>query len=178
MRKLLLFTSVLMLTNLSIAQSYGSGIGVKALSPGGGPFGGAGVNFKTFIGGGSALDMTFGGGTHHIAGQLLYEWQRETGWTSGLDWYIGLGGTLGGWSNSYYHSHSSDWHDDFPHDHNHKYEAGFFLGADAVIGLDFNLKPNTGIPVGISLEAGPSFGVINSGGFGINSALAVRYIIN
>lgn len=173
----MLFTSLLMLTTFSYAQSYGSGIGVKALSPGGGPFGGAGVNFKTFIGGGSALDLTVGGGNHHLTGQLLYEWQRETGWTNGMDWYIGVGGTLGLWSKDYYH----DWdHDDHKHkhNHNHKYESGFFFGADAVIGLDFNLKPNTGIPIGISLEAGPSVGIINSGGFGWNSALAVRYIIN
>lgn len=166
MKKLLLFTSIIMLTTFSYAQSYGSGIGVKALSPGGGPFGGAGVNFKTFIGGASALDMTFGGGSHHLAGQLLYEWQRETGWTGGLDWYVGLGGTLGGWSDSH------NWG-------NHKYySSGFFLGADAVIGLDFNFGPNTGIPVGISLEAGPSVGLINSRGFGWNSALAIRYILN
>lgn len=177
MKKLLLFTSIIMLATFSYAQSYGSGVGIKSLSPGGGPYGGIGVNFKTNIGGGSALDMTFGGGSHHLAGQLLYEWQRETGWTPGLDWYIGIGGTLGIWSKSYYY----DWDDDDYYKYkykNHKYQSGFFLGVDAVIGLDFNLEPNTGIPIGLSLEAGPSAGLVNSGGFGINSALAIRYIIN
>lgn len=165
MKKLLLFTSIIMFTSFSYAQSYKSGIGLKSLSAGGGPFGGAGVNFKTFIGGSSALDMTFGGGSNHLAGQLLYEWQRETGWASGLDWYVGLGGTLGVWSTSY------AWGDDYP------YSGGFFLGADAVIGLDFNLQPTVGIPIDLAVDFGPSVGVINSRGFGFNGSLAVRYII-
>lgn len=177
MRKILIFTSIIMLATFSHAQSYGSGIGVKALSPGGGPFGGAGINYKVFIGGGSALDITVGGASRHLTGQLLYEWQKETGWTSGLDWYIGLGGTLGIWSSNYYYDVDDDYwkHNKY---YKQKYKSGFFLGADLVVGLDFNLEPNTGVPIGISLEAGPSVGIVNSGGFGWNSALAVRYIIN
>lgn len=161
----MLFTSLLMLTTFSYAQSYGSAIGAKSITSGG-PFGGLGINFKTAIGGGSALDLTVGGGNNHFAAQLLYEWQRETGWTSGLDWYIGAGGTLGAWSDKYY------WNkDDY-------YDRGFFLTADVVFGLDFNIEPNTGVPLGFSLEAGPSIGAVNSRGFGINSAFAIRYIIN
>ena len=165
MKKLLLFVNILMLATLSYGQSYGSGIGLKSITSDG-PFGGFGINYKTAIGGGSALDLTVGGGSNHLAAQLLYEWQKETGWTNGLDWYIGVGGTLGAWSSKYY------WNDI------NYYDRGLFLAADAVIGLDFNLKPNTGVPIIISLEAGPSIGVINSRNFRINSALILRYIIN
>ena len=166
MKKLFLFAGIMMLTTISFGQSYGSGIGVKGLSSGGGPYSGAGVNYKVFIGGGNALDITVGGGDHHLAGQLLYEWQKETGWIGGLDWYLGIGGTLGVWDNNH------DWKS------NEYNDGGFFIGADAVIGLDFNLEPNTVVPIVISLEVGPSVGIINSRGFGWNSAFAVRYIIN
>src|SRR5690554_5429356 len=93
MRKILIFTSIIMLATFSHAQSYGSGIGVKALRTRGGPFGEDSINYKVLIGGSSSLDITVGGASRRLTGQVLYEWQKETGWTSGLDWYIGLGGT-------------------------------------------------------------------------------------
>ncbi|PKR81470.1 hypothetical protein CW751_05295 [Brumimicrobium salinarum] len=170
MKKTLLFlTALAMFTTYSYGQSYNSGIGVKGMNFGGGVLGGAGINYKTFIGGSNALDMTLGGGARHLSAQILYEWQRPTSVTDGLDWYIGAGGGLGIWSSRY------DWDDDY---YGGYYTSGFYLNATAVVGLDFNLNPNTGIPIGISLETGPSVGIINSRGFGWGGALAVRYIID
>lgn len=163
MKKLLFITGILLMSTFSFAQTYQHAIGLKGLSPHN-PFSGGGINFKTFIGGSNALDITLGGGNNHLTGQLLYEWQRPTGWTNGFDWYLGIGGTLGAWNNG------NHWHD-------HDYDDGFFLNADAVIGLDFNILPNTNIPLGFAVEAGPSIGIINSRSFGLSSAVAVRYII-
>ncbi|WP_417266194.1 hypothetical protein [Brumimicrobium sp.] len=169
MRKIAMLTSLLMLSFFSYGQTYQNAIGLKGMNAGGGPFGGGGVNFKTFIGGKNALEFTVGGGPYHISGQALYEWQNPTGWTNGFDWYLGVGPSLGVWGSS------DHWHYDDDHDY---YKKGFHLGVDGVIGLDFNIKPNTGVPLGFAVDTGPYIGLINSPYFGWGGSIAVRYIIN
>lgn len=159
--------SVVMFSLFSYGQTYQHAIGLKGMNVGGGAFGGAGVNFKTFIGGKNALEFTVGGGQFHISGQALYEWQNPTGWTEGFDWYIGLGGSLGAWSNAH------NWKNEY----GGYYSSGFNLGVDGVIGLDFNIEPNTGVPIGFAVDTGPYIGIINSRSFGWGAAFAVRYII-
>lgn len=168
LKRLLVLSLVSMLSLFSYGQTYKHAIGLKGMNVGGGALGGGGVNFKTFIGGKNALEFTVGGGPFHFAGQALYEWQNPTGWTDGFDWYIGLGGSLGAWSSSH------DWDDDIYDDH---YKSGFYLGADGVVGLDFNIEPNTGVPIGFAVDTGPYVGIINSRYFGWGGAFAVRYII-
>jgi len=170
MRNLAVFTSVMMLSLLSYGQTYQHAIGLKGMNVGGGVLGGGGINFKTFISEKNALEFTLGGGPYHITGQALYEWQNPTGWTEGLDWYLGAGVSLGSWGRSY------DWDDDDFKKHNY-YKRGFHLGIDGVIGLDFNIKPNTGVPMGFALSTGPYIGLINSPYFGWGASAAVRYII-
>lgn len=156
---------MMLLTSYSFGQSYKSAIGIKTLNAGGSGFFGAGVNLKLLLGGNNALDMSIGGGHRHIVGEIQYEWQKATGWTEGMDWYIGVGAGLGAWSTS-------------PKKHKHyHYTRGFFLGAIANIGLDFNIKPLTGVPLDFALETGPRIGIINSSVFGWGGAFALRYVI-
>lgn len=156
---------MMLLTNYSFGQSYKSAIGVKTLNAGGSGFFGAGLNFKFFMGGSNALDMSIGGGSNHLVGEIQYEWQNATGWADGLDWYIGVGANMGSWAKSYK-----------KHKHYH-YTRGFFLGGIANIGLDFNIKPLSGVPLDFALETGPRIGIINSSVFGWGGAFAIRFVI-
>src|SRR5690554_5055544 len=165
MRKIAMFTSLLMLSFFSYGQTYQNAIGLKGMNAGGGPFGGGGVNFKTFIGGKNALEFTVGGGPYHISGQALYEWQNPTGWTNGFDWYLGVGPSLGVWGKSHH------WHHDY-------YKKGVHLGVDGGIGLDFHIKPDAGVPFGFAVDTGPYIGLISSPYLGWRGPIAVRYIIS
>lgn len=174
-KNIAILTSALMLSLFSYGQTYKHAIGLKAMNVGGGPFGGGGINYKTFVGGKNAFDITLGGGPYHLTGQVLYEWQNPTGWTEGFDWYLGIGASLGAWGKSYDWD-DDDWDDDKFKKHNY-YKRGFHLGLDGVIGLDFNIEPNTGVPMGFSIDTGPYVGLINAPYFGWGASIAVRYII-
>ncbi|MDX1651227.1 MAG: hypothetical protein R3277_01970 [Brumimicrobium sp.] len=152
---------------IGFSQSYQTAIGVKGGGYGGGHLSGGGINFKHFLSGPNAIEATAGGGSNHFHLQVLYEWQKSTGWADGLDWYLGIGGTIGTWRTGYYHPV----HDDF------YYNSGFYLGANGVIGLDWNLEPALGVPIGLALDAGPSIGIINSRLWGWGGGFAIRYII-
>lgn len=166
MKKLILVLMSISLVTFGYSQSYTTAIGVKGGSSGGGGYGGGGLNLKHFIGGKNALEFTVGGGNNHIRGQVLYEWQNDIGEVSGLAWYLGVGGSVGLWSNP----HPKDNKIDF-------YDSGLYLGANGVIGLDWNLEPVIDVPIGLALDTGPYIGIINSRFFGWGGGFAIRYIL-
>lgn len=168
MRKISLLMVVLFISFLGYSQSYQTALGAKWGNVGGGFSYGYGLNIKHFFAGSNALEATVGLGRHHFNAQALYEWQKELDQSIGLDWYVGLGGTLGTWR--------GEW-DDHPV-FGDGYNRGFYLGANAVVGLDWNLERITSLPLGLALDVGPYLGVINSGYWGWNGAFAIRYIIN
>lgn len=145
------------------AQSYTTGVGLRGSSF---HAGSGGINLKHFISEQNALEITVGGGNNHLVGTLLYEWQRETGITPGLDWYVGAGGTVGSWSSSFVHP---------VHNNKSKYSSGFYLGGRGVIGLDYIIPD---IPIGVAFDLGPYIGIINSNSLGWGGAFAIRYILN
>lgn len=167
MNKIITFLIALSLTTIGFSQTYTTAIGLKGGGVGGGHLGGGGINLKHFIAGPNALELTVGGGSNHLRAQLLYEWQHSTDLTEGLDWYIGLGGTIGTWRKGYYH----------PVHHDYYYNSGLYLGANVVAGLDWNLEPAIGVPLGIAADVGPFFGLINTRLWGWGGAFAVRYIL-
>lgn len=154
----------LMMSVVAFGQSYTTAIGVKGGNSGS-YFGSGGLNLKHFIAGSNALEVTVGGGTNHLRAQVLYEWQKSTNF-DGLDWYVGVGGTVGTWGRDYIHPNGKWTHN-----------RGLYVGAVAVVGLDWNLDPVIGIPLNIALDAGPYVGIINSGNFGWGGAFALRYIL-
>lgn len=167
MKKILFLIAIIGTFSFGFSQSYTTAIGLKGGNAAGGAFGGGGINLKHFISGKNALEVTVGGGSNHLRGQLLYEWQNSTGIANGLDWYLGIGGSVGTWSNSYIH----------PND-KYSYNRGLYLGANGVVGLDWNLEGETGVPIGIALDVGPYIGIINSNRIGWGGAFALRYILN
>jgi hypothetical protein len=154
------------LTTIGFSQSYKTAIGLKGGSIGGLAFGGGGVNLKHFIGGKNALEFTVGGGSNHIRGQALYEWQNNINAVEGLGWYIGAGGTVGAWGNKHYHPVRDVY-----------YNNGLYLGANVVGGVDWSIEPLTGVPLDFAIDMGPYIGLINSNVFGWGGAFAVRYIL-
>ncbi|MEX1192259.1 MAG: hypothetical protein WED10_11900 [Brumimicrobium sp.] len=170
MKKLVIILMTMSLSAVGFSQTYEMAVGLKGNGlpgPVGRHYSGGGINFKHFIGGRNALEYTVGGGHEHLRAQVLYEWQHSTGITEGLDWYLGAGGTIGAWGNGYYHPSNDD---DY-------YDRGLYLGANGVIGLDWNIEPLTGVPIGFAVDSGPYIGIINSHAFGWGGAFAVRYII-
>ena len=165
MKSKLLLVSLLVLSFCynGHAQTYTTGVGLRGATfyPGSG-----GINLKHFISWQNALELTVGGGNNHLVGTLLYEWQRETGITPGLDWYVGAGGTVGSWRSSFVHP---------VHTNKTTYSSGFYLGGRAVIGLDYVIPD---IPIGVALDVGPYIGIINSNSLGWGGAFAIRYILN
>jgi hypothetical protein len=166
MRKIVLVVIGVFMLTFGFSQNHQMSIGLKGGNAAGGRLGGGGLNFKTFIGGNNALEFTVGGGSNHLRGSVMYEWQNSTGIADGLDWYIGIGGAVGTWNNTYVHPNGK-W----------TYNQGLYLGAVAAIGLDWNLDPLIGLPIDLAFDMGPYIGIINSVGFGWGGSGALRYVI-
>ncbi len=126
---------------------------------GGGDGVSAEISFQTFIGGNNRLEFDLGfendGYDDGFKFSLLYHWVGAIG--SGFYWYVGAGGSLGGWDEDHNHGH-----DDI--------DDGFFLDADGQLGVEYYFP----IPIQISLDLRPEFGLINDD-FDMNFGLGLRY---
>ncbi|MBC8046728.1 MAG: hypothetical protein H7Y00_08035, partial [Fimbriimonadaceae bacterium] len=90
-------------------------------------------------------------------GTLMYHWVKNI--DGGLNWYLGAGGSLGAW----------DVDNDKPgNDENH--DDGVFLDANAQLGIEYNFT----IPLQLSLDARPEFGLINDD-FDFGYGLGIRF---
>lgn len=156
-----LIAATLFIININ-AQTYTTAIGIKTGGYARAGFGG--LNLKHFISSENALEVTVGGGNNYWRAQVFFEWQKPTGWTENLDWYIGLGGGIGSWGSNYWGPNVND-----------KYSSGLFIIGSGVIGLDYTFP---GIPINIALDTGPHIGIINTRGFGWGGGLAIRYVLN
>lgn len=133
-------------------SSYKTALGVKVY-PGA-------ISVKHFIKANTALE-----GLGYISSDGfrltgLYELHNNLGNVEGLKWYIGGGGHLGIWSDT--------WKTNYP-----TREGGLAIGVDGVIGLDYKIKD---VPLNLSFDWQPSFNLIGynyfEGGWG---GLGIRY---
>ncbi len=147
-----LFFSHVHAQELNTGTDYKTALGVKVY-PGA-------VSVKHFIQPNTALE-----GLGYISSDGfrltgLYELHYNLGDVEGLKWYIGGGGHMGIWSDS--------WKTKYPNR-----EAGLAIGVDGVIGVDYKIK---GAPLNLSFDWQPSFNIIGynyfEGGWG---GLGVRY---
>lgn len=168
MKKLGVVVFVMICSLFASGQSYETAIGAKFGNVGGGLDGGPGLNIKHFFAGSNAIEATVGLGRYHFNAQAMYEWQHGLDESIGLDWYLGLGGTVGSWRGKWT-SHPVYGGD---------YSTGLYLGANGAIGLDWNLESVLNLPIDIALDIGPYFGIINSGAWGWGGGFAIRYILN
>lgn len=90
----------------------------------------------------------------------LYELHNNLGNVEGLKWYVGGGGHLGIWSES--------WKNRYPARNN-----GLAIGVDGILGVDYKIQ---GAPLNLSFDWQPSFNLIGynyfEGGWG---GLSIRY---
>lgn len=159
MKKWILGLSMMVgLVQFSYGQQYNTAIGFKGGYPGYGS-----LSIKHFLGGGSgAIEGNFGGGPHHLIVQGLFE--RNTNIEGGLDWYWGLGGHLGFWSNGYNYYHRK----------NDTYYNGTWGGVDGVLGLEYTFNQ---IPLNLAVDMGPTLQLFPYVGVGFGGALALRFAI-
>lgn len=120
----------------SSAQSYKNAIG--------GRFGAAnGVTFKTTLGGNKMVDIiaNFRSSNKHDYFRVtgLYEIYNPINNAAGLNWYYGIGGTVGSVKDR-----SKD-------------ESNLYLGVDGVLGLDYKFAD---APINISLDWKPTIGLV------------------
>lgn len=132
--------------------SYQTALGVK-MYPGA-------ISVKHFVAKGKAIE-----GLGYISEDGfrltgLYELHFPIARVEGLQWYVGGGGHIGIWSNS--------WKNRYP-----TRASGLAIGVDGVLGLDYKIK---GAPLNFSFDWQPSFNIIGynyfEGGWG---GLAIRY---
>jgi len=159
MKKLTVFIISLCATYLVHAQSPSDALGVRF---DGGDGIAAEISYQKFIGGNNRLEFDLGfdddGYYEGFKFSLLYHWVGEMG--SGFYWYVGAGGSIGGWSHH---------HDHGPFDDD-GYDEGFFLDADGQLGVEYEFP----IPLQISLDLRPEFGLINDD-FDARIGLGLRY---
>jgi hypothetical protein len=158
MKKLILAVFVSLAT-CSFGQQYSTAIGLK----GGYNFnGGASLNLKHFLGGSSAVEASLGGGSHHLWLQGLYE--KNSALSDGFEWYWGIGGDLGFWTNGYsYYSKKND-----------HYYSGVWGGLDGVLGIEYTFKE---FPLNLALDMGPTVRLFPYVGFGWSGGFAARFAI-
>lgn len=139
-------------STVSKAQSYDNAIG--------GRFGAAnGVTFKTTLGGNKMVDLIA-----NFRSKRDYSWFRFTGLyeiynpiseVDGLNWYYGVGGTIGSVKDKVFK------------------ESDLYLGADGVLGLDYKFDD---APINISLDWKPTIGLVPDTDFDASGiGLSLRY---
>ncbi|MET3114478.1 hypothetical protein AAKU52_002212 [Pedobacter sp. CG_S7] len=157
MKKIFTILSLIVLTSLAMyntsnAQNYKNAIG--------GRFGSAnGVTFKTSLGGNKMLDIIANFRSHHDVNYFrltgLYEIYNPIAGAPGLNWYYGIGGTLG--SVKYKHYDSND----------------LYVSLDGVLGLDYKFVE---APLNLSLDWKPAIELAPDTQFdGSGLGLSIRF---
>lgn len=90
----------------------------------------------------------------------LYELHNDISSVAGLKWYVGGGGHVGIWSDT--------WKNKYP-----TRNGGLAIGVDGVLGIDYKIS---GVPLNLSFDWQPSFNLIGynyfEGGWG---GIGIRY---
>lgn len=148
----IVFALFLCLSQTSQAQSYKNAIG--------GRFGGnSGVTFKTSVGGNKMLDFigNFRSNSSYSQFQLtgLYEIYNPINGAQGLNWYYGVGGSVGS-----YKVKNID-------------KSDVYLAVNGVLGLDYKFNA---APINLSLDWIPEFSLTpNTGFYAGGVGLSVRF---
>ena len=143
MKKILLTAFLFLAFSIcSWSQQYKTAVGIKGGYPSLG-----GLDIKHFLRSGFAVEGTIGGFSGTMLISALIEVQKSLPEPTGLDWYVGVGPTLG-------------------------ISSGTFLfAANGVIGVDYTFQD---FPLNLSLDTGPVLS-LSPIGFGWGGGLAIRY---
>lgn len=143
----------------SKAQQYSTAIGFKG-SVSNLDVAGADFSMKHFFNSPNALEVNLGFSRNYVWLQGLYAYNIEM--RRGVEWYYAFGGDFGYWNRNYAHYN------------NRKEYEGFWLGADANMGLEYTFDS---FPINVSVDIGPTLRVIPYLKLGVMSGFAVRFAL-
>ncbi|HNX78944.1 MAG TPA: hypothetical protein PKJ24_03635 [Prolixibacteraceae bacterium] len=151
---LLLFTGTMVLSGQGQVNPHAFGLRL-----GGGSYNGGELSYQQGIGQANRFELDLGAGSsknHHrfyVAG--IYQWNWNI--TSGLNWYIGPGASVGIYS----------YNDD----------PGYLnIAVGGQIGLEYDFS-KSGVPILLSLDARPMWDFLGDNpGMGWGAALGIRYV--
>ena len=139
-------------TRTTYEKAYHSAIGVKMYP--------SAVSYKQFLRSNKAIEALGYFSLDGFRATLLYETFAPIEGNENLSWYVGYGGHLGIWSET--------WKKNNP-DHT----AGIAVGVDGILGLDYKVK---NAPLNISVDWQPSFNFVGSSYFESGWAgIGIRY---
>ncbi|MFO7823744.1 MAG: hypothetical protein R6V72_07370 [Cyclobacterium sp.] len=146
----------LSLINESKAQTYATGIGLRAGVSNG-------LTVKHFIQSDVALEGILHTRWRGLVITGLYEVHKNIREVRGLRWFYGGGAHIGSWNSG---NPPPPWADS-------GYRGSTIVGIDGIIGLDYKFED---APINLSLDYKPAFNIINGGGFwGDEVALSIRF---
>ena len=123
---------------------------------------GSEISFQRELGQATRLELDLGfrnrdsyGNAFKLSGIYQWVWNID----GGFNWYAGFGAGIGSWSKN--------------KDYNGNDDDGLFLNADGNIGIEYDFD----IPLLISLDFRPEFGIMGDYGDGtdLDLALSIRY---
>jgi hypothetical protein len=168
--------TVVCLSFAANAEMSPSAIGLRM---GGGSLLGAEVNYQTALGANrleigasyssesqSAFGVNYS--THYFGAAAAYQWHWNI--DGGFNWYAGPGAAAGFWSYSYSYNYNVSG----VNTRVNANENGFYVNVGGQVGIEYNFNVSN-VPLIISLDSRPMFGLLNSAGFGWDIALGVRY---
>lgn len=145
-----LVTALSAQTNSALGLRFGGGDGAEAE-----------ISYQQALGGPNRLEFDLGffdnGWDEGFKFTLLYQLVGNI--DGGLNWYLGAGGSIGGRDID---NNNNNWNDDS--------DDGLFLNADGQFGLEYNFS----VPLQISIDGRPEFGLINDD-FDFGYGFGVRY---
>lgn len=148
-----ILTLLLVVTTVSNAQDYKTGLGLRGGYP-------SGVTVKHFFAQKSAVEgiLSFGWGGIGVTG--LYQLHNPIPDTPGLKWFYGFG------------AHFATANADKKNPFENTYGSKLFLGADGIIGIEYTFKD---APICLGLDVLPILNIIESPGLWFNAGLSIRY---
>ncbi|MDR2591568.1 MAG: hypothetical protein LBC59_02025 [Chitinispirillales bacterium] len=157
------------------AEIHSNAIGLRLA---GGSLLGGELNYQKEMGGDNRLEIGASGSfksdniygakynTIYLGAIGIYQWHFGITGVNGFNWYVGPGAGVGFGSYSYSYellgtkySHDDSW---------------LYLDVGGQIGIEYDLNVNN-VPLLLSLDVRPMFGVLHDGGFGWGAGLGIRY---
>lgn len=127
---------------------------------------GAELSYQHGLDSSNRLELDLGWRSNRYFGALgfsgIYHWVWNI--DGGLNWYIGPGAQIG-----FYNQRDDSFFNEYD-------DSGIIVNIGGQIGIEYDFN-ELGVPILLSIDARPMWGLINSyyGGFGYGGALGVRY---
>lgn len=152
---------IFLFSGFSFSQNYSTAIGIKSGYPGHGS-----LNVKHFVSSNMAIDVLAGSNFSSVSkymwAQCLFEVNKNIVNTSGFNWYMGAGPSIGYFTAGSYQGK------------NGKSFTGMWGGVTGVLGIEHTFSA---LPLNIALEGGPYLNAFPQVYFSGQMNVAVRFAL-